>query len=109
MWAKTGIMPAALASKPELPAGLEPVFQVFNRLHRSRLMGFGGPQRLQISDIYAELRERGFRGEQRDLMVDWLQDLDKIYMAHVAKQAEAPVSIDRTAGSVVAQPRIGPR
>lgn len=82
-------MPAPLRNRPKLHRHDHRYMAAFNTLGRSRQYGMSAPQPLTLAEMYAyfqinEIDEPPVRARY----VKVLQDMDEVYLSHMAEKAE---------------------
>lgn|GEM_PF-1180188 len=84
---RTGVLPAMLANAPELPEGMEVLWNDFLALHGSRGHTMSGPARITFSDIDAYQRVTG--ASLQPWEINAIRGADNAYLTVQAEQREA--------------------
>lgn len=95
-----GVLPFALANQPELEELGQLYYQAFNVLSSSRTYGMSGALPITIEAIgyYCILFEFEDLDERAD-MIRFVQRLDGVYLAEMAKRHDKETNVDVVAGS----------
>lgn len=86
VWARSGKEPAALADRPRLPEGLDPLWRDFSELHDSRGSNGFGPMRITFGDIHAWQAVKGVTLEAWE--VEAVRRADNAFLASYAAQSK---------------------
>jgi hypothetical protein len=79
MWAETGIQPAALVNRPELPEDYGIEFNAWQELDGSRPPAFEGIKTIPYSEVVLYAQTHGYRGWELNEFWEKVHLLDLIY------------------------------
>lgn len=88
VYEKTGVMPSALAKRPDVPEYLLEYWNGFVSLDKSRLWIFGQPQGISYSEILAYSQIKGFTADEVGDFAQLIGSLDTHYLNWRAKDGK---------------------
>ncbi len=86
--AKSGLPPLVEVERVQPFSDLVWAWQGWWRLSNARPQGFAGPTRIQVQEIEAYCRLRGWPVEKREDFDFYIENLDEVYMDRVRKVQE---------------------
>jgi hypothetical protein len=98
--AKSGRNVKALEGMPELAFGLEPIYEAWVCLSRSRGSGFNGPEPLKVVDVLMWLATAGYSRRAQLEMLWVIQAVDAAFVKRISEKRDANIrTSDRRAQS----------
>ena len=84
-----GVLPPALANRPQLSTFHQPYYDAFQYLNGSRQWTMGGPSAIPFSEIVAYLTINSINdAEEREEFIMYIQALDNAYLEYNHKKVK---------------------